>query len=76
MNFLQKLSIKKVPDSVVYNWYDCYFVPANEKSGIVETKLRTILRLLAAQRSSALGYIKPDANEYNSIGYDYTEIKL
>ncbi len=38
--------------------------------------MRTVMRLLAAHRSSVLGCMMPDANEYASLGYDYSDIKL
>lgn len=71
-----KFNIKNIPDSIVYEWYNCYFVPANETSGTVEIKLRAVLRLLAAHRTTILSLIRPDASEYNSVGYDYSEINF
>jgi hypothetical protein len=73
---LVKFNIKSIPDSVVYEWYNCYFVPANETSGTVEVKLRAVMRLLAAHRTAILGCMRPDASAYNSVGYDYTEINF
>ena len=71
-----KFNIKNIPDSVVYEWHNCYFVPANETSGTVEIKLRAVLRLLAAHRTTILSVMRPDASEYNSVGYDYSEINF
>ncbi len=68
--------IKGLPDSEVYEWYNCYFVPADATSETVEIKLQAVLRLLAAHRSSIIGGIKPGASEYASVGYDYSEINL
>ncbi len=76
MNYLVKLNIKSVPNSVVYESYNCYFVPANETNGTVEVKLRAVMRLLAAHRSTILGGIKPSASDYVFVGYDYSEINL
>ena len=73
---LQKLNIKNIPDSLVYQWYDCYFVPANQESGTVEVKLRAVMRLLAAKRRAALTGTYLPASEWMAMGYDCSEITL
>jgi hypothetical protein len=76
MTYLLKLNIKGFPDSVVYEWHNCYFVLANETSGTVELKLQAVMRLLVAHRSTIIGGIKPGEKDYVSVGYDYSEINL
>ena len=49
------------------------FVGASETSGEVESKLRTVMRILAAHRSSVFEDIKPNAEEYPIMGYEYDE---
>lgn len=72
----QKLNIKNVPDSEVYNWYNCYFLPADQTAGTVETKLRAVMRLLEAHRAAVIGCMKPDKSEFAAMGYDSSEIAL
>lgn len=73
---LAKIAIKSVPQSEVFQWFDCYFVAAGEKDGEVENKVRTVMRILAAYRSAVLEGIKPNVDEYPVMGYDYAEEPL
>jgi hypothetical protein len=73
---LARISTRGVPDSDIFQWLDVYFIGAGEVSGEVENKLRTALRILAANRSSVFENIKPDPNEYSVMGYDYTDVLL
>jgi len=75
LNSVNKLSTRNVANSEVYNWYDCFFLPGDQ-SVAVEPKLRTVLRVMAAERASNFGSMKPDAAEYNSRGYNCDEIPL
>lgn len=73
---LQRLNIKNIPDSQVYRWYECFFIPANEESGTVELKLRAVLRLLAAYHSRIHRGSFLDASEYMAMGYDCSDVTL
>lgn len=70
------ISIKKVPDSLVYRWLDCYFVPADENSGSLKTKLQTVLRLIAADCAEPQRGSRHASDGYNAMGYDHKEIRL
>jgi hypothetical protein len=59
-----------------FQWFDCYFIGSNEASGEVENKLRTVMRVLAAHRSSVFENVKPNPDEYSVMGYDYTQEQL
>jgi hypothetical protein len=61
---LARISIKNVTSSEIFQWFDCYFVGASETGGEVENKLRTVMRILAAHRSSVFEDIKPNPEEY------------
>jgi hypothetical protein len=66
-----------VSGSDVYAWFDCYLLPSiGEESGNVEEKLRTVVRVIAAHRSSVFESQKPNPNEYRSMGYSYIEFPL
>jgi hypothetical protein len=66
-----------VSNSDVYAWYDCYLLPSiGEESGNVEERLRTVVRVIAAHRSSVFESQKPNPNGYKSMGYDYVEFGL
>jgi hypothetical protein len=71
---LRRISIKGVPDSEIYQWFDCYFVGAGETEGDAEKRLRTVMRILAAQRSSVFETTKPNPEDYAIMGYEYTEV--
>jgi hypothetical protein len=73
---LARISIKGVPDSDVLQWFDCYFIGAGETGGEVENKLRTVMRILAANRSSVFEDIKPNREDYPIMGYEYSEEPL
>jgi len=73
---LARIAIKSVPNSEVFQWFDCYFVAAGEKDGEVENRVRTVMRILAAYRSSLIEAIKPNIDEYPVMGYDYAEQQL
>lgn len=73
---LARIAIKNVPDSEVFQWFDCYFVAAGERDGEVENRVRTTMRILAAYRSSLVEAIKPSLDEYSIMGYDYSEQPL
>ena len=73
---LATIAIKSLPDSQVFQWFDTYFVTAGEQSGNVEAKLRTVMRVLAAHRSSVFETQKPRPEEYAVMGYDYSEESL
>jgi hypothetical protein len=68
-----RISIKGVPESEIFRWFDCYFVAAGEISGNVEPRLRTVMRILAGERSSLSEDIKPNPEEYWTMGYEYFE---
>jgi hypothetical protein len=70
---LARISTRGVPDSEIFQWFDAYFIGAGEESGEVESKLRTAMRILAANRSSVFEDIKPNPDEYSVMGYDYSE---
>lgn len=73
---LARIAIKGVPNSDVFQWFDCYFVAAGEKDGEVENRIRTVMRLSAAYRSSLIEAIKPKIDEYPIMGYHYAEQQL
>lgn len=73
---LARISIKNVTNSEIFEWFDCYFVGASETSGEVENKLRTVMRILAAHRSSVFEDVKPNPEEYSVMGYEYAEEPL
>jgi hypothetical protein len=73
---LARISIKTVTGSEIFQWFDCYFMGANEASGEVENKLRTVMRVLAAQRSSVFESVKPNPDEYSVMGYEYIQEPL
>jgi hypothetical protein len=70
---LARISTRGVPDSEIFQWFDGYFIGAGEVSGEVENKLRTVMRILAANRSSVFEDIKPNPEDYSVMGYDYSE---
>ena len=72
---LRKFTIKGNADSEIYNWFDCFFVPADETVGALEDKLRVVLRLLAADRT-VIGCMSHDTDQYPKIGYQCEEIAL
>jgi hypothetical protein len=72
--FIERLSVS---NSGVYVWFDCYLLPSiGEESGNVEERLRTVVRVIAAHRSSVFESLKPNPNEYGSMGYNYREYAL
>jgi hypothetical protein len=73
---LARIAIKNVPTSEIFQWFDCYCLGAGETSGEVENKLRTVMRILAAHRSSVFEDIKPNPDEYSLMGYEYAQEPL
>lgn len=71
---LLRIQIKNLSESEVYKWFDCYFVPANEETGKVEEKLRTVMRVIAANRSALFESYQLSIEEYNTVGYECSEI--
>jgi hypothetical protein len=73
---LARIAVRGFPNSDVAQWFDCYFVGAGELSGDIETKLRTVMRILAAKRSSVFEELEPSPNEYAAMGYEFSEQAL
>jgi hypothetical protein len=73
---LATIMTRGLEDSTIYEWGDCFFVSPISASGDVENQLRTVMRILAAHRSSILGEMRPLPREYNVMGYDYSEDEL
>lgn len=70
---LARISTRGVSESEIFQWFDGYFIGAGEGSGEVENKLRTVMRILAANRSSVFEDIKPNPEDYSVMGYDYSD---
>jgi len=73
---LATIKTRGLEDSTIYEWGDCFFVSPISASGDVENQLRTVMRILAAHRSSIFGEVRPLPREYNVMGYDYSEDEL
>lgn len=69
---LATITIKGLPESTIYEWSGCFFL-SNDAAASVENRLRTVMRILAAYRSSIFEEIRPEVHEYGLMGYDYTE---
>jgi hypothetical protein len=69
---LATIGIRGLPDSTIYEWSGCFFLFNDATTGI-ESRLRTVMRILAAYRSSIFEEIRPQSNEYSLMGYDYSE---
>ena len=65
------IATRGLPESEIYEWGDCFFLSSN-----IENRLRTVMRILAAYRSSIFGEIRPHPREYQVMGYDYSEDSL
>ena len=72
---LATIAIKGLADSTIYEWSGCFFL-SNDATTRIENRLRTVMRILAAYRSSIFEEIRPNANEYGLMGYDYAEDAL
>jgi hypothetical protein len=72
---LATIGIKGLADSTIYEWSGCFFL-SNDATTSIENRLRTVMRILAAYRSSIFEEIRPNANEYGLMGYDYAEDAL
>ena len=61
--------------SVIFKWFDCYFVNANERYGDVTAKLRTVFRVIGATSllnriGSTLHAVSPASEDsYQKVGY-------
>jgi hypothetical protein len=61
--------------SMIFKWFDCYFVNANERYGDVTTKLRTVFRVIGATSllnriGPTLHAVSPPSEEsYQKMGY-------
>lgn len=67
---LLKLNIKNHPDSVIYKWFNCYFINASEESGNIENKLKAVLRIIEGSRFYNNMVIRPSSEIYEAIGYE------
>jgi hypothetical protein len=77
----QKDNLKKIwlpwddSKSMVFKWFDCYFVNANERYGDVTAKLRTVFRVIGATSllnriGSMLHSVSPPSEDsYQKVGY-------
>jgi hypothetical protein len=73
---LARIAIRGIPESEVFEWYDCFFVPAKAGGGDLEQRLRTVMRVLAAYRSTVFEEIRPEVQDYRVMGYEYSDISL
>jgi len=71
-----EIHIKGVPQSNVFRCIDCFFVPADSTSSDLESKIQTVLRILAADIAEKNRVIGLDAKTYQQVGYSVREIKL
>jgi hypothetical protein len=69
-----KLNIKNQADSTIYKWFNCYFIDASEQIGDIETKLKSVLRIIEASKSVINMSIEPSHDQYHAIGYELSEI--
>jgi hypothetical protein len=72
----ESIAIKGIPNSLVYRWLDCYFVPADENSGSLEAKLQTVLRVIAADCAEPQRMSRSCSQGYGALGYIHKEISL
>jgi hypothetical protein len=73
---LATIQTRGLEDSQIFEWCDCFFVSPTSANGDVENQLRTVMRILAAYRSSIFEEIRPRPQEYGVMGYDYWEDQL
>ncbi len=73
---LVTIATRGLPESEIFEWGDCFFISASDAGGDVENRLRTVMRILAAYRSSILQELRPHPHEYSAMGYDYSEDAL
>jgi hypothetical protein len=73
---LRGIGITDIPESKVYNWCDCYFVPADEASGNVEQRLRTVMRIRGAALAVLASRQFPSDSVLKAIGYTSTATRL
>lgn len=72
---LGRIATRGVPESDIYEWSGCFFI-SGDTSGNIEIRLRTVMRILAAYRSSVFEAIRPRPEEYRLLGYEYSENAL
>lgn|GEM_PF-6173131 len=72
---LGRIATRGVPESDIYEWSGCFFISGGT-SGNIEIRLRTVMRILAAYRSSVFEEIRPRPEEYGLLGYEYSENAL
>ncbi|MCP4786558.1 MAG: hypothetical protein GY903_28180 [Fuerstiella sp.] len=71
-----QIGIKDLPESTIYRCVDCFFVPADSTSSDLESKIRTVLRVLAADVVEKSRFIGLDADAYEKVGYSVHEFKI
>lgn len=69
-----KLNIKSQPESVIYKWFNCYFVNASEESGNLENKLKAVLRIIEGSRYVTNMAFNPSDDDYKAIGYNIIKL--
>ena len=71
-----EIRIKGVPESTIYRCVDCFFVPADSTSSDLESKIRTVLRVLAADVVEKTRFVGLDPDTYAKVGYAVREFGI
>ena len=71
-----EIRIKDLPESTVYRCIDCFFVPADSTSIDLESRIRTVLRVLAADAVEKSRVVDMDPDTYRQVGYAVREFRI
>ncbi|MEQ9407543.1 MAG: hypothetical protein RIK87_07430 [Fuerstiella sp.] len=71
-----EISVKDLDESNVFRCLDCFFVPADSTSSDLESKIRTVLRVLAADVAEKNRITGLDADTYEKVGYTVHEFRI
>jgi hypothetical protein len=71
---IDKIGIKEKSDSLVYKWFNCYFIDSSLHTSDFESKIRTVLRVVEAKKNYDSIVTEPGDSVYEAIGYSFTTL--